>query len=481
MTPDTPRRNALVRFLALSVALAAGTIAMAAINPFGLFGDDLSFYCGSAALLHGADPYLHVSIFSCERDVHAWFLPAHEGIKVSLPAVWPPYALLAYVPFALLSFGTSLTLWLLLNIVAAASAAERLRVALTNVSAWLIYALVGISVLASGLRYGQPTGILLLATVALATSYRARSERGVAGWLAVSAVQPHIALAGGLALLIAGGRWTFRPLLVAAAIVALLSAFTPRLDVEYLAAVLPAHAAANILDPWQFAIPSALAQAGVAIPLALRLGALVYAAAIAGGIALGAMVARRTGRAEALPWVATLFGTIGAPHVHYQQLAAVLPAAFLLISVSAIALPAIVCAYAIAIPWGVFCTMQFGWAFPMLPALGAFRFSSAGVQRVVAVALLLLAVQIAVTIPFNALYHPEGPFHAVPLPPNALAEESWAAYTRWEAPSYTAALLAAKCVTWLAELGLVVLCVFAARAAASARAVRTEPAPASVV
>jgi hypothetical protein len=159
----------------------------------------------------------------------------------------------------------------------------------------------------------------------------------------------------------------------------------------------------------------------------------------------------------------------------------VLPAAFLLISVSAIALPAIACAYAIAIPWGVFCTMQFGWAFPMLPALGAFRYSSAGAARVVAVALLLLAVQIAVTIPFNAFYHPEGAFLVPQLPPNALAEDSWAAYTRWEAPSYTAALLAAKCVTWLAELGLVVLCVFAARAAASNRAVQTEPAPARAV
>jgi hypothetical protein len=478
VTPAAARLDALLRLIPLSIALVIGTIALVAIHPFGLFGDELAFYCGSSALVHGADPYLHASIFGCERDAYTPLLGAHHAIKISTPVVWPPYAIVAFAPFAMLPFGAGLALWLLLNTVAAASAARRLCVALPDISPWLINALIGITVLSSGLFYGQPTGILLLAIVALGSSYRRRSAPALAMWLALGAIQPHVALAGGLALLVAGGRWALRPVLGAGLIVALLSAFTPALDLEYVRAVLPAHEAANVLDPWQLAVPSALAQLGLAVPLAVGAGTLIYLVALAAAVFLGAAIARRTGRPEALPWIATLVGTFGAPHVHYQQIAAALPAAFLLIGASPAPLLATICAYGIAIPWGVFCTMRFGWAFAMLPAFGALRPSLGGVVRVAAVAAALLCVQIAVAVAFKAFYHPEGPAVFALLPPGALAERSWAAYIRWEAPSYTAALVAARLVTWISEFGLLVLCVVTACAAGRDRIARREPVPA---
>jgi hypothetical protein len=464
VTPAAARPNALLRLVPLTAALVIGTIALVAIHPFGLFGDELAFYCGSSALLHGADPYLHASIFACERDAFAPLLGAHHDIKISTPVVWPPYAIVAFAPFALLPFGAGLTLWLLINAIAGAAAARRLCIALPEISPWLINALIGITVLSSGLRYGQPTGILLLAIVALGSAYRRRDAIALALWLALGALQPHVALAGGLALLVAGGRWAVRPVLGAGLIVVLLSALTPALDLEYVRAVLPAHEAANILDPWQLALPSVLAQLGLAVPLAVRAGTLIFLVALAAAVYFGAAVARRTGRPEALPWIATLIGTFGAPHVHYQQIAAALPAAFLLIADSPAPLLATICAYGIAVPWGVFCTMRYGWAFAMLPALGAVRRAPGSAVRVAAVAVALLCLQIAVAIAFKAFYHPEGPAVFAQLPAGALAERSWAAYIRWEKPSYTAALFAARLVTWSAELGLLVLCVVTARA-----------------
>ena len=124
VTPAAARPNALLRLVPLTAALVIGTIALVAIHPFGLFGDELAFYCGSSALLHGADPYLHASIFACERDAFAPLLGAHHDIKISTPVVWPPYAIVAFAPFALLPFGAGLTLWLLINAIAGAAAAR---------------------------------------------------------------------------------------------------------------------------------------------------------------------------------------------------------------------------------------------------------------------------------------------------------------------------------------------------------------------
>ncbi len=124
--------------------------------------------------------------------------------------------------------------------------------------------------------------------------------------------------------------------------------------------VLPAHADANLADASQLSLPSALAAAGRPAPPGARVGRRGLLVAIAGGIVIASASRRSSARPEALVWLATMIGTIAAPHLHTQQLTYALPGALSLCTLGTAPWLARAAVYGLAIPWVSLMTLEMG-------------------------------------------------------------------------------------------------------------------------
>jgi len=449
---------------AVMVALLAAQLRAQEYTQF--FIDFKVPYCAAQAMLHGADPYRFGALPACEHALAVGpFVPALGAHDPALPLPIPPYELLPFLVLAPLPFAVALAVWMGLNIGSCAVAADLLRRALPHVHPALIGAAVIVSAVPVGLDLGQFTGLELLAVTGLGLALRDRTPFALGGWCALATLQPHVALPGAFAILVAGERRAKLAVICVGVVLAGVSAFAfGRLSLEWLTMVLPGHAGVNLIDVGQVSFISAAATLGAPFVVASPLSKMIYIAAIGLGAFFGARIARATGRPEALPWIATAVGTLGAPYLHQQQLTFVLPAALLLIEIGPARSFAQIALFGLAIPWMALVTQSWGPLFAIVAATGTWRTPPTPRRLfvVAGTALLLLTILIAAAYGFNELRRPEAAFTPPVLAPDAFAEDAWAPFIALKAQAYGIATLPARALTWAAGLLLIVLAGIAA-------------------
>jgi hypothetical protein len=221
------------------------------------------------------------------------------------------------------------------------------------------------------------------------------------------------------------------PLVVGGLVLGLISVAAVGLatSIAYVRDVVPAHALSNAYE-WQFSLTSILTSVGVAGPPAVRLGELMFAAMTALGIVVAYRLWRASGDAAVMLLVPSAFGVFGGVHVHFQQLAIAFPAFLWIYARYPRVRTLVATGLALAmIPWNVVGSSALAGISPVL--VGVFSAETMGQRR----GLVLAAV--AALIGFSLLafaYLGLGPatihFVGHTYPPNALAEESWGAFSR---------------------------------------------------
>jgi hypothetical protein len=200
-------------------------------------------------------------------------------------------------------------------------------------------------------------------------------------------------------------------------------------SVAYVRDVVPAHALANAFE-WQFSLTSVLTSLGVAAPLAIRCGELMFAAMVVLGVAVALRLRKLTGDAAVMVLIPPAFGVFGGVHVHFQQLAVAFPAILYVFArypqVRTLAASGLALAM---IPWNVMSSTVLAGLSPLLA--GTFGWLTVGrrggLVLTVSAALIgfsLLALALAGLGPPHAHFVP----HA--YPPGALAEASWGDFSR---------------------------------------------------
>jgi hypothetical protein len=443
---------------AVMVALLAAQLRAQEYTQF--FIDFKVPYCAAQVMLQGTDPYRFGALTVCEHTVAVPpYVPALRAIDPTLePPPIPPYEMLPFLALARLPFAAALALWMAANIGGCALAADMLRRALPTLHPALIGTTVVVSALPVGLDLGQFTGIVLFGVTGLGLALRDRKPLTLAASLALVSLQPHVAIPAACALL-------FRPagrLAVAcvAAAIGLVSALLfGGLTLEWLTTVLPGAAAINLIDAGQVSYVSLAATLGAPLGPTLQASRAIYAGAIALGALAGARIAARSGRLEALPWIAVAIGGLGAPYLHLQQVTLFLPAALLLIEIGPSRRWALVAAYGLAVPWSELVMQSWGPLFALGAAAAAWqRPTPRRLLAVAGTAALLLAIATGAAYAFTVLRGP-GPLLAPPVAPG---EDAWAAFIVQQGRVYGVATLAARALTWAAGLLLVMLAATAA-------------------
>ena len=408
--------------------------AMLALNgglrgPTYFMGDFRAFYCAGGAIAQGANPYLEEPLHGCEVQAGPPAEPAFLR-PVALPAPLPPHALLLFVPLSRLPFPVAIVIYLTL-LVGAMSASVAMFARLTGVSSLLIN--VAFAAITAMVTYyvGQPVPIVfaLLAAAALCV----RDGRWVPASICAAAatIEPHVALPALVAMLAALPR-TRVPIVACGLALAGagVAAVGWPVSLAYVRDVVPAHALANAFE-WQFSLTSILTSVGVAAPQAGRLGELMFAAMVALGVVVACRLRRLTGDAAVLVLIPPAFGVFGGVHVHFQQLAIAFPALLYVIARFPAARQFGTSGLALAmIPWNVMSASLLAGAAPLLVGTLVTTLTSdrrRGLWCAVGAAGIGLSVLVMATLhlgPVEAHLTP----HA--YPPAALAEASWADFSR---------------------------------------------------
>ncbi|MEA2721560.1 MAG: hypothetical protein QOJ39_3424 [Candidatus Eremiobacteraeota bacterium] len=408
----------------LAPAILAAMIALNPLNrPTYLMGDFRAFYCAGAVIAQNANPYLEEPLRGCEREAgpprEPRFLEA-----VALPAPLPPYALLLFVPFALLPFPVAAALYGAL-LIGAMSAATVLFARVTGASSVLLNVIFA-AITASVTYYvGQPVPLVLLALAGAALFVRDRCWTAAGACAVAASIEPHVALPAIAAMLVALPR-TRVPIFAGGVVLGLAGVLAVGLptSIEYVRDVVPAHALANAYE-WQFSLTSLLTSFGVAAPVAIRWGEVMFAAMVTAGVVVARRLRAMTGDAAVLVIVPPAFAVFGGVHVHFQQLAVAFPAiVYVLVRYPQIRTLAASGLALAMIPWNVMGASLLAGVSPLL--VGAFGALTVGRR-----AGLVLAAA-AACIGFSLLAFALtglGPatidFVAKTYPPDSLAELSW--------------------------------------------------------
>ncbi len=324
-----PAPRGVIRAAAVALLVALGIALSAPYYP-ERFSDFRAFYCAGRAVLEGADPYRAHPLTECERSVRA---PALSRLRdgVAVPAPFPGYVLALFALMALLPFGWALGLW-----TAAACGA-------TGVATWLLARLTATPPAAAAiviafpaatvaLPLGQLTPFVLLAIVGAACLLQAGRRRAASLAALGALLDPHVGVALALGLFAAVPRTRLTLVMGVAALVALgLTVSGPQHEWEYVSAVLPAHALANVADSWQFSATNFAYVAGLPARAAFAVGSIWYAAALTVGIGIAVRLRSRLGIAAAA-LIPPAFAVFGGTHTHLAQLALAVPAFLLAVS-----------------------------------------------------------------------------------------------------------------------------------------------------
>ena len=458
----------------LAPALLAAMIALNPLNrPTYLMGDFRAFYCAGNAIALGANPYREEPLRTCEAHAGPPSEPAFLR-PVALPAPLPPYALMLFAPLSRLPFALAAALYGVLMLAAMTWSVRLFARAIGTSSVALDLAFAAITAMIS-YYIGQPTPLVFLALAGAALFVRSGRWWAASACAVAATIEPHIALPVLVAMAVALPRTRMPIALCGAALVGagVLATGLP-LSVEYVREVVPAHALANAYE-WQFSLTSVLTSAGVAAPLAIRCGEIMFAMMVALGVAVAMRLARLTGDAALLVLVPPAFGVFGGVHVHFQQLAIAFPALLYAIArwneVRRFAATGLALAM---IPWNVMGASLLAGVAPVL--VGAFAALTMDRRRGLYLAAIATGICLSLLILANLGLGPaENHFVARSYPPNALAESSWGDFSRAALmrPSFMMQWLRIPTVVGLA-CGLCALVRVAFAFPSSARSVSTQ-------
>lgn len=415
--------------------------------------DFAQFYCGGRVLDDGGDPYRYEPLHTCEQSTNLQAF--RNDPKRALPVLLPPYALAVYMPLARLDFAVARAVYASLIVVAVVACIAILAALGTP---WDVAAAA--LVLSAGyllLNAGQSVPLALLALVACGWALAKRRAVATAVFGSLTLIEPHIGLPVFVALLLFGESRTRVALIVLACALGAVSVEVagPNVNVEYLFAVLPAQAHAEVGYVYQYSLTYLLQSLGMAQHAALVLGDLSYAFFAAAGIWLGLRLSRSL-RTELLVFVPGAFAVIGGPYIHMVDMCFAIPAALTLATYSrgSIRTIATVSTAFLAIPWlrvwtikNLFAASLFvcGWLMWRLAVPATIALIALGVAAVTIYLFELNPPSITV-LPSTESY-----------PPGELAVAAWRHYVaRIAAPGLN--WLAIKIPTWGALGALAAAC-----------------------
>jgi hypothetical protein len=400
-----------------------------ASRPGTLLRDFNAFYCAGRAISQHADPYHNEPLGRCERSAPRPSFLEHGPAYLSVPAPLPGYALAPFAALALLPYGAAAFLWTLSILASFALTVWRLR-ELTSLPFSAIVAALALSDAYIGVTLGQIAPVALAAVVNAAWAATRGDMRSSACSAAAATIEPHLGIPACIALAL------FRPralawllpcgLGLAALSVALLGWNT---NVEYVTRVIGAHALSEASNVKQLSLTALLTRLGLDPVNAMRAGELWYVAMIAIGVLLSRRLAQRSGKSALRILLPVAFAMIGGTFVHISQVAAVVPAALVLLDAGRGNRMLSLAVIALAAPCLQFETL--GTSFPLLVSLVAGILAAQLAPDGLAWKLLppLLAFACA-SLPWEflaPLTYP-GALLASHYDPNALAETSWGAY-----------------------------------------------------
>jgi hypothetical protein len=445
-------------------ALAAFAALLALHAYTNTFLDLRAFYCAGTAFAHGEDPYRNAALRTCEAALGTNVFAGRGFDQPTVPVPWTPYALPLLALLSSLPFDGAVVVWTVLNFGCAAVAAALLRSSLPELSPVAVATFVLFATVPTEAALGQPAGLELLAVAAAGVYARRGATSGTCIALLVAAIQPYVALPLAVGLLCAGAA-ARRAVAVAALVVVAASLIVLRpLTFEYLTAVAPEHARANVFEVTQLSWTSLLAAAGLPADPARALGTVIYIVAIALGVWAGLRLASSTRKPEALPWIAALLGTLAAPYLHFQQLAGALPGALVVVATTPAATR--VAAIGLFVPWiGLLLQAKYSYAFvPFAAPMAWRRRPPQRAAQLVLLAFVLFCVDLALAAFFREhLLNPTG-YRNPPLGADALADNSWRAFIAVQWAALGTSSLAARAVSAISGLVLTGLTIAAARA-----------------
>ena len=428
-------------WLAAPLMLAAMMAIYGVAHDTYYMGDFRAFYCAGRAIAHHANPYLEEPLRSCEAAAGPPYEPAFLK-PVALPAPLPPYALLAFVPFAMLPFWLAAAVFALASLGAMVLAVVVLQ-RVTGVSTVLLN--VSLAAITGTVTWyvGQPMPFVFAALAGAAMCARRGKWTAAALCAAAAAVEPHVALPAIVGIMVVSARARLTLVLCGLffALASVAGVGFP-VAVSYVRDVLPAHALANAYE-WQFSLTSILTSLGVGAPGAIRAGEIMFAAMTALGIFVAYRLRARSGDAALIVLVPPAFAVFGGVHVHFQQIAVAFPAILYAIvrypRVRALAASGLVFAM---IPWNVLGSTLLSGCAPLVAGIaGALTLGRRGGLLVAAgAAVIVLSLLGLALIGFGP-----APVHFVAgnYPAGALAEVSWGDF------SHTALMRPSLMMHWL--------------------------------
>ncbi len=314
--------------------------------------DFQAFYCGAVITNAHGDPYRSEPLRTCEAA--AMRATGIEPVAdLVVPAPLPGYAFALLGPLARLPFLLASEIWFVLGFCAVFGSIVLITRLTKLPPLWIALALVFSEGLAS-LGLGQLVPFVVVALCGCAYALQQRKPQLAALCAVASLIEPHLGLPAVLSMFV----WipeTRRTLLACGAVLAALSlaALGVAGNVEYFTVVLPAHARCEVA--WfsaQLSLSASLYRAGVPAPLAVKLGGLSYAVMLALGVWAGRRCALTCKEPAFLALVPVAFALVGGPFIHIHQMAAAIPAAFLLYARAPAARPMLRWALMLlAVPW----------------------------------------------------------------------------------------------------------------------------------
>ncbi len=321
--------NALGAIVAVVFATVAYYLAFGALTfqPKTFEIDLMPFYCGGEVVLERADPYRTEPLRSCEDRVARI---ARGTTPLVLPAPQPAYVLAEMGAFHAIPYPALRIAWAILEFLAFFFTVELLARMLPT-SRWIIWAALGLSDFYCSFVLGQLAAFCTLGIVMTAWGSRKKSPAVVACGLALTALEPHIALPVFLALIAWGNpRERVCAIATAIALIGISIAFVPATVLrEYAFDVLPAHALAEVSNQEQLSATYALHAIGFAPATALALAKVQYALFVIVGMVAAGPLAKRFDRMF-LVFAPAAFAIVGGPFLHVTQISAGVPVALAL-------------------------------------------------------------------------------------------------------------------------------------------------------
>ena len=292
-----------------------------------LIGVDFpAFYCGGEVARIGADPYRLEPLRSCEQRVS----PEDASAQGVLPAPYPGPTLAAFEVLSLLPYHDAKFVWASLLVAALLLSSVTLAELTGFPTIVVLLALAGFEGYVN-LHVGQlpPVFIALLCLAAYFVG-RGRHEIGAA-LCSLSMIEPHLGLPACVGMFVWLPRTRIVLIAAAAAYAAVsVAALGVPHNLEYLRVALPAQAHAEVPNMGQWSLTHVLYLVGVNEKLALTLGGIDYVVMCAFGIIVGRRLAIALDAEEFVLLLPVAASLLGGSFLHGVQMAAALPAAFLL-------------------------------------------------------------------------------------------------------------------------------------------------------